>query len=77
MEEMKLIVQDKGDPSVGIFECSWEVECPFSQKDAEPETLEFFREEIRKLYQEFAEGRIVCEYDFEIKQGDEFENQIP
>ena len=66
---MKLYITDRGDPSVGIFPIGWSVDCPFDEK-TEPETLEFFREQIKGIYREFAEGRIVAEYDFELKLPD-------
>lgn len=72
----KLIVTDKGDPSVGIWECSWIVEAPFTEKQAieysksndkdDKETLEFFRSKIVELYKEYSEGRIIAEYEFEV-----------
>lgn len=63
---MKLIVTDKGDPSVGIFETSWEIDAPL-QSTEDSESLEFFRSEIIKLYKEFSEGKIIAEYDHELK----------
>lgn len=70
---MKLILTDKGDPSVGIFETTWEVDVPLQDfKDAKMELdyvqeLQFFKESIKKVYEEFAEGRIIAHYDFEIE----------
>jgi len=66
---MKAIITDKGDPSVGIFPQHWEADVPFEIDEggvleAKP-NLEFFRERIRKLYTEFAQGRVEVVYDFE------------
>lgn len=51
-------VSDAGDPSVGIFATSWEVECPFWKEDAEPEDYELFRTKLAELYSDYCEGRI-------------------
>lgn len=68
----KLIITDKGDMSVGIFPTSWEIECPFSEKDGidDTEMLEGFRADIIIAYGHFCSGRCVCEYDFEMKYKD-------
>jgi len=65
-EKVKAYVTDHGDPSVGLFPCTWEVECPF-HKDDDEETKEFFREHLSKLYGEFAEGKITIDFDYELK----------
>lgn len=62
---LKLVVTDHGDPSVGIFPQSWEVECPFLMDESAPEEVELFREIILKVYQEFSEGKLSAVYDFE------------
>ena len=65
---MKLIVTDKGDPSVGIYPMDWIIETPFNDDwKEETDQLEYFREVIKALYREFAEGRIEAEYDFELR----------
>lgn len=64
---MKLHVTDKGDPSVGIFDKSWEVECPLTKR-CDSDDLDFFREKIVAIYSEFAFGRVTATYDFEIDQ---------
>lgn len=66
------IVTDTGDPSVGIFPCSWTVECPF-YKDEEDENKIFFRNHIQKLYSEFAEGRILVDFDYELEMKNDFD----
>ena len=63
--QVKCFVSDMGDPSVGIFPQSWTVECPFYRENTDDDELEYFREEIAKLYSEYAEGRLVVIYDFE------------
>lgn len=65
---LKLIVRDAGDPSVGIFPTIWEVDAPFSREHDEPKDLNDFRNEVIKLYKEFAEGKLTVLYDFEIEQ---------
>ena len=67
---VKLYVTDRGDQSVGINPVMWQVECPFTKKEikrgaVDKESLEFFRNEISKVFQEFAECKIIAEYDFE------------
>lgn len=64
--KVKAIVTDKGDPSVGIYECGWVVECPF-YKDEDVEVKEFFRQSLIKLYSEFADGRVLVDFDYEME----------
>lgn len=61
VQPAKLIVIDKGDPSVGIFEHSFEIDCPFFT-NAEQDDLDFFREQMIKMYQEYSEGKIIAYY---------------
>lgn len=76
MKPIKLIITEKGDPSVGIFDQSWEVEFPILM-DPEKLTnndkmeLEFFRETAVDLYLNYCEGKCIGEYDFELKYPDE------
>lgn len=69
--KVKALVTDQGDPSVGIFPFYWEVECPF-YKDADDKDKEWFRKAITDVYKEFADGRIVVEYDYEIQGQDNY-----
>ena len=62
---MKLTVTFIGDHSVGIFDHSFEVECPFEKNDVDSAELEFFRNSIAELYREFGDSKIHVEYDFE------------
>lgn len=64
------LITDRGDPSVGIMEKSWEIECPF-YSDADKEEVEHFRTKIKELYSEYSEGRIVVEFNFELKYQDD------
>ena len=66
---MKLYVTDKGDPSVGIFDETWEVECPLDISD-DSYASNYFREKIITLYSVFAFGRVTATYDFEIDQNE-------
>lgn len=72
---MNLIITDHGDPMVGIFPQKWSVDCPLNKLD-EMEVLVFFKKEILKVYQEFSEGKLTADYDFEIEQENEFLNSI-
>lgn len=71
---IKCIIIDKGDPSVGIFETTWEVDSPWNREDIEDEDaiserdLEWFREKVKDLYSEFTQGRVSAIYDFEIDE---------
>lgn len=66
--KVKAIVTDHGDPTVGIFPCYWEVDCPFYlEEDRDDELREFFRDALAKAYAEFAEGKITVDFDYEIK----------
>lgn len=66
-DKLILIVWDQGDPSVGIYPQAWTVVAPFSRKDAmnDGELREGFRKEIEAVYKEYAEGRVMADYDFE------------
>lgn len=71
-KSIKLIISDHGDPSVGIFGCSWEVEYPMI---LDPENLsvddkvelDFFRKDMIVAYQNYCDGRCTADYDFELK----------
>jgi len=71
---MKLIVTDYGDPMVGIYPQSWEVEAPHD--GTEEEGRELFRELILQAYSEFCEGRLTAEYEYELLQQQQDENQL-
>jgi hypothetical protein len=63
---MKLIVIDKGDPSVGIPATSYEVDCPF-EDNTDKQELKEFKELVLHLYAVFCAGKIELLYDFEIE----------
>jgi len=63
--DMKLIITDHGDTTVGIFPQSWAIECPFSKEDTE--FLEDFRADMMAAYSHYCEGRITADYDFQIE----------
>lgn len=72
-----LYVTDNGDPSVGILECGWEVQAPFTKKEVkvgavDKESVEFFRNETINIYKEFAQGQVTAIYNFELKKNMEF-----
>ena len=73
--KVKAIITDTGDQSVGISPCYWEVECPF-YKNEEEENKEFFRTSLVNLYKEFSEGRIKVEFDYEIKDFEDFISKL-
>ena len=60
---MRLIVTNYGDPSVGIFPQSWNVDVPFSKDEID--NLECFRETMLNTYRDYAKGKISAVYDFE------------
>lgn len=60
-----LYITDQGDPSVGMFPCTWTIECPFGKDDYDKEMLEWFRDEQMKIYKEYVEGRVTARFNFE------------
>ena len=56
-----LIVIDHGDPSVGIWEQSWEIQCPFFE-DEDQESKDWFREQIIGVYKDFCDGKCTAEF---------------
>ena len=65
-ERVKAYITDHGDMTVGLFPSYWEVDCPFFKDDNE-ELQESFREELTKLYSEFADAKVTVEFDYELK----------
>lgn len=63
---MYLTITDQGDESVGIFSESWDVPCPFCMEDVDSEDLKIFKASAISLYSQYASGRVVAQYDFEI-----------
>jgi len=69
--QTQLFVTDNGDLSVGLPELIWVVDSPIFINDENNITedemglLEDFRKSIIRLFQDFAEGRVTADYDFE------------
>ena len=51
---------------MGIAPYTWIIECPFKKENVDAETLSWFKEEIKKIYIDFAETQLELNYDFEI-----------
>lgn len=72
-KSVKLFITDGGDPSVGIFPCSWEIEVPFYVGDTEKynykrekeSELKIFKDAICELYKDYCDGRLSAYFDFE------------
>lgn len=62
---IKLIIQDKGDMSVGLFPQSWDIETPFY--DIDPEGMVWFANKMIDIYCEFANGSVFYTY---VKNGE-------
>jgi hypothetical protein len=60
----QLFITDLGDPSVGIFTQTWIIDTPLSQTD-DYEDLNSFKEIMVGLYSDYADGKVIGEYDFE------------
>ena len=74
---MKLHVIDCGDPSVGIFQQEFEVDCPFALDDGTNINEHYyFKQEIEKLFSEYAEGRLILKYDYEIEREEKLYEQL-
>lgn len=54
----KLMITDKGDPSVGANEQYWLVDCPFGS-DADDDEKHYFAQDMLSFYKPYCEGRIV------------------
>jgi hypothetical protein len=72
-------VTDQGDPSVGIYGVEYALQCPFTLEDVDNDILEWWRDEVGKLYAETASGRITVVFSHEAKfkiQKDPRESEI-
>jgi hypothetical protein len=69
--KLKLYITDSGDPSVGMFPQTWEVDCPFAANEMTKEEMEEFRQSLRNLYKEFAFNNVSAQYDFELENSEE------
>lgn len=72
-KERYILVTDAGDPSVGIYPRSWQVELPFTIDFEDKAQLEPFREEVIALYEDYCDGRCRAEYDFELLFKEEYD----
>ena len=57
---IKLVIEDRGDMSVGLFPQSWEIETPFH--DLEMGVMIWFADEMMKVYSEFCNGKTTYSY---------------
>jgi hypothetical protein len=64
---LKLIVEDKGDMSVGLFPQSWTIECPLT-KDDDENIRAIFKEAIIEVYKDFVDKNITAIFEDEIDQ---------
>ena len=64
---MKIYLNDAGDPTVGIFAKTYEVDCPFERDTADPEDLELFRKDIQGLFRSY-DAIVKGVYDFELEE---------
>jgi len=74
LKEMKLYITDLGDPSVGIFAMTWILDCPFEYDKEEIENMEQFRIDQLKIYNDYSEGHLIADYDFECYKDEENES---
>lgn len=77
---MKLIITYPGDSSVGIWSQHWTVEVPFEREDFDAEdlamNLDAFREDMRKVYEQYCDSDVYCSYDFEIEAEEQAELEM-
>ena len=64
---MKMYLTEPGDPTVGIFPATFEVDCPFEQDTANPEDLELFKKDIEGLFRSY-DVPVKGMYDYELEQ---------
>lgn len=64
---MILTITDQGDESVGIFSCSFEIQCPVEKWDDKDE-IEGFRKMMIDAYSQFAIGKVVATFDYEMEE---------
>lgn len=60
---MKIIIEDLGDPTVGIFSRTFIVECPFELGDVDAEEMKAFKDDVLEIYKDYADGNIIALYD--------------
>lgn len=59
---MKLLVIAHGDKDAGELSKAWEIPCPFEMKDASPEDLEVFSDQIISAFSGVIDWPISAEY---------------
>ena len=69
---LKLIIVDHADPSVGLLESRYEIDCPFDS-DADVEDRKLFATEAISAFVEFAQGKLTYYYSDE-KEEEEHED---
>lgn len=65
---MKLIIEDLGDPTVGIFSRTFIIECPFEFGNVEIDEMKIFKEDMVEIYKDYADGNIIAQYDMSVHQ---------
>jgi hypothetical protein len=64
-QKATLIIEDTGDPSVGIFAQRWEVPVPFDWSESNDDERDFFRIQITGVYFQYCEGKALSHYYIE------------
>ena len=64
---LKLIIVDHAEPSVGLLESRYEIDCPFDS-DAGVEDRKLFAIEAISAFVEFAQGKLTYYYNDEKEQ---------
>lgn len=62
------IVEDMGDPSVGLMPIKYMVEMPFVPEDILDNDLDYFRNALSDIYKEYAQGNIRVYFDCDGKR---------
>lgn len=65
MPNLKLVIYDSGDMSVGFFPQTWSLDVPLSL-DADKEERELFRKDALRLYADYSDGKLRSCYSDEI-----------
>jgi hypothetical protein len=65
-KETILYVSDKGDSSVGIYEIEYKIKCPFNKNDVDYKELDYFKDKIMDLYQQYTDTKIIADYNHEL-----------
>ena len=65
---MKLHIIDEADPSVGLGQEEWVIDCPFELEDVSIEDMLSFRNDALALYEDWAVGNLIAFFDYEIPE---------